>query len=58
MSTSEIISIEQTILEIIGKPKPEAVEAIGQEMRDRIERGDTLGDVLSWVKNNIGGKYE
>ena len=56
MLNSEIISIEQTILDVIGKPKPEQVESIGQEMRDRIERGDTLGDVLSWVKNNIGGE--
>ena len=56
MLNSEIISIEQTILEVIGKPTPEKIESIGQEMRDRIERGDTLGDVLSWVKNNIGGE--
>ena len=56
MSISEITDLEQTILEVIGEPKPEAVEAIGQEMRDRIERGDTLGDVLSWVKNNIGSE--
>ena len=56
MLNSEIISIEQTILDVIGKPTPEAVESIGQEMRDRIERGDTLGDVLSWVKSNIEGE--